>query len=805
MPPPTWRALIHRALHEGHAERAAIIEFASSRRYDAKAPVRIRETLLKEKQRAEALWLQHDDTTYSLITVGERMEAGTPGASAPRPPDPRGHSIVSPMQENGNNKCKKPMAPPAKPRSPKAPPIKPPLLPQKQPRRWAPVPAAPAAPTNASLAAQHPDGAFTTIGLIRMAAAVKGGALPATLLQPACITTRCRGPVRAQLAKDGILSCSSCGETWQCSWWYPLLRRRQLDQPAASADGSASAVASSSSCCTGSIGRRETASETDSGARISDVSNNSDVSDVSSQRRAGGMSSVTAPAAAPTGSARTDDASAPNDGSSEQDDPLVLAEEGGPSGRAPTPPPDWVWPREGDRIEVEVEAAADAETDGASKWCPAVVRSVLVDGWFCAEIRLADGSDQWEDWFTWKEENSDWRRAPKRTGGKRARSCQPTSPVGASVPRRTSTTSDGDATCTEGASGAIDAASATVEGASHRGHQTEKQRGKVRDPPGKRSQVGGKPSSDGDGRERASEGDGGERVSDVSNVSSQRRAGGMSSVTAPAAAPTGSARTDDASAPNDGSSEQDDPLVLAEEGGPSGRAPTPPPDWVWPREGDRIEVEVEAAADAETDGASKWCPAVVRSVLVDGWFCAEIRLADGSDQWEDWFTWKEENSDWRRAPKRTGGKRARSCQPTSPVGASVPRRTSTTSDGDATCTEGASGAIDAASATVEGASHRGHQTEKQRGKVRDPPGKRSQVGGTNVTVPAGQALKGNTKPQFRTKASVARAWAGWTSPSAKRSANTTKLARAGNRIERDVDKAQESPAVVPAHTAVSME
>jgi len=48
---------------------------------------------------------------------------------------------------------------------------------------------------------------------------------------------------------------------------------------------------------------------------------------------------------------------------------------------------------------------------------------VLVDGQFAARIELPDGSDRWEDWFTWQEEGSDWRRiealttssSPKRT------------------------------------------------------------------------------------------------------------------------------------------------------------------------------------------------------------------------------------------------------------------------------------------------------------------------------------------------------------------------------------------------------
>jgi len=33
-----------------------------------------------------------------------------------------------------------------------------------------------------------------------------------------------------------------------------------------------------------------------------------------------------------------------------------------------------------------------------------------VDGQFQARIALPDGSDQWEDWFSWQDEGTDWRR-----------------------------------------------------------------------------------------------------------------------------------------------------------------------------------------------------------------------------------------------------------------------------------------------------------------------------------------------------------------------------------------------------------
>ena len=52
---------------------------------------------------------------------------------------------------------------------------------------------------------------------------------------------------------------------------------------------------------------------------------------------------------------------------------------------------------------------ADAE-DAPPEWVTAEVLAVLVDGSFRARIQLPDGSDQWDDWFTWEEEGKDWRR-----------------------------------------------------------------------------------------------------------------------------------------------------------------------------------------------------------------------------------------------------------------------------------------------------------------------------------------------------------------------------------------------------------
>ena len=76
----------------------------------------------------------------------------------------------------------------------------------------------------------------------------------------------------------------------------------------------------------------------------------------------------------------------------------------GPARKLPPPPPTWVWPREGDEMQVEVE-----DDDGTKKWHPATVTAVLVDSWVQMEIHNPPASP-WLDWFTWEEEGTDWRR-----------------------------------------------------------------------------------------------------------------------------------------------------------------------------------------------------------------------------------------------------------------------------------------------------------------------------------------------------------------------------------------------------------
>ena len=42
-----------------------------------------------------------------------------------------------------------------------------------------------------------------------------------------------------------------------------------------------------------------------------------------------------------------------------------------------------------------------------------------MDGQFQARIELPDGSDAWDDWFSWQEEGVDWRRKADGTKGKK--------------------------------------------------------------------------------------------------------------------------------------------------------------------------------------------------------------------------------------------------------------------------------------------------------------------------------------------------------------------------------------------------
>jgi len=76
--------------------------------------------------------------------------------------------------------------------------------------------------------------------------------------------------------------------------------------------------------------------------------------------------------------------------------------------RPPPPPAWWVWPREGGVIEVEVEE----EEGQPAAWLRATVTAVLEDGWFQALVRTPSDEAGWHDWFSWREEGTDWRRVP---------------------------------------------------------------------------------------------------------------------------------------------------------------------------------------------------------------------------------------------------------------------------------------------------------------------------------------------------------------------------------------------------------
>jgi hypothetical protein len=85
-------------------------------------------------------------------------------------------------------------------------------------------------------------------------------------------------------------------------------------------------------------------------------------------------------------------------------EPLMADDESGPEHEGPSAPPpiDWIWPFEGQKVEVEIEIG------GGSVWLPATIQVMCQDSSFSAEIEGQDGT--WIDWFTWEEEGTDWRR-----------------------------------------------------------------------------------------------------------------------------------------------------------------------------------------------------------------------------------------------------------------------------------------------------------------------------------------------------------------------------------------------------------
>ena len=115
--------------------------------------------------------------------------------------------------------------------------------------------------------------------------------------------------------------------------------------------------------------------------------------------------------------------------------------------------------------------------------------------------------------------------------------------------------------------------------------------------------------------------------------------------------------------------------------GPRQSPPPPPPDWVWPHEGEKIEVEIEGVG---------WVSATVAAVLTDSWFSADIAMAD--DAWTDWFTWQEEGVDWRR---KKGSKKAKAskaeveaAEPTGKAKAAEPTGKAKAADGKRKRSEG---------------------------------------------------------------------------------------------------------------------
>jgi len=256
----------------------------------------------------------------------------------------------------------------------------------------------------------------------------------------------------------------------------------------------------------------------------------------------------------------------------------VEAPETSPSGEAssapllvppPPPPAHWQFPIKGERIEVEVSLG------DTTAWVTAEVLTILFDGTFQARIELPDLSDRWEDWFTWQEEGTEWRR---------------------------------------------------------------REEWKSRPPPKKWKWL-----NEGDRVEveiRVGEGDEAAGAWVTAEVLTVLIDG------------TFQARIE----LPDGSDQWEDWFSWQEEGTEWRREKTdkkrktekkrkpPPDDWVWLLEGEKIEVEVAAGEDAPP----AWVKAKVLAVLIDGTFQARIELPDGSDQWEDWFSWQEEGKDWRR-------------------------------------------------------------------------------------------------------------------------------------------------------------
>jgi hypothetical protein len=361
------------------------------------------------------------------------------------------------------------------------------------------------------------------------------------------------------------------------------------------------------------------------------------------------------------------------------------------------PPKGWVWPVEGEEIEVEVRVREDDEP----VWLSAVVFSVLVDGWFAARIELPDNSDQWEDcshavgsnpttrksgvepvlrsirraWtgFTWEEEGEDWRRiepAPAAKG-KRSKprkdsldkkptasgpvpSAEVVEPEPAAVEEEDDDEDEevdddgrplpaaGDYIRLRGNLGkyCVSATGSAVQPdfqlVSHRTGKLRFQELTERRPDGtfnKKRSLGLEWSLAAPPRGVET---------GAADTSTRRKRQSHSSAQAPRSREPSSAASSSkrpraaeaapASAPPAAPPAAPPPTT----DGPRQSPPPPPAGWVWPFEGEVIEVEVEVDEEA----GPVWAGATVSAVLIDGWFMADIVMPDGSDRWSDWFTWQ---------------------------------------------------------------------------------------------------------------------------------------------------------------------
>ena len=99
---------------------------------------------------------------------------------------------------------------------------------------------------------------------------------------------------------------------------------------------------------------------------------------------------------------------------------LKGVERAAPADGVPKPPSAWRLPVAGEQMEVEVEVVG---------WCPANVITVLADGGqLLMRINSSDG-EVWDDWFTWENEGTDWKRPPLPLATDAVAAAAPASPV----------------------------------------------------------------------------------------------------------------------------------------------------------------------------------------------------------------------------------------------------------------------------------------------------------------------------------------------------------------------------------------